>query len=126
MGREAIACFLTIFGVVVLVRPETVYCAFHDPSDVDCRRQDQTWIIRVAKARQANGHGAMDMAEPRGQTFQPATFRLIHPNAGRKILAFSAYEALNALRPLANSGLTVPLKAFERLQQEVLSGRDRT
>lgn len=99
-------------------RPHLVYCALHDPSDVDCQRKNQTWVIRVARARQNDGRGVMEDREPHSRAFQPASYRLVHAHAGRKIVAFSAHEAYTALRMLANSGLNVPRHALEQLQHE--------
>jgi len=109
-------------GVVVLAPRTTVYCAFHDPSDVDCRREDKMWVVRVARGRQTDGQGVMEPHLFLGRrAFQPAAFPLVNPHAGRKIVAFSAYEALMALHPLIESGLQVPPKAIDSLQQEVRS-----
>ena len=98
-----------------------VYCALHDPSDVDCQRHQLTWTIRVARARQSNGQGVMDDRETGRRGFEPASYRLIHAYAGRKIVVFSAQEALSVLRMLSQSGLNVPPSALERLHQEAMA-----
>lgn len=103
-----------------LVRSPTVYCTLQDPSDVDCRRQELTWIIRVARARQHDGKGIMEDRENHGRAFQPASYRLIHPQAGRKIVAFTAYEAWNILKKLADSGLNIPSSAIEQLELQAM------